>query len=256
MLQPGQRLGLISTGSAICWPITVVAICLSLASPAVCGAKPISSNAAMLSAAVRPFSARPPAPRTRPWAAAAWPAAAPRPPSRTRNSPSSSPPHSFRGEDRSAGPPRSASLDGSAGVDRQLRAGDVPRLVGGQEQDGVRDVQRIDEADPKGFRPANAGSASSSVGFSRSGRKSLYVVSFRVMPGHSQDTRLAGRRQKSSAAQWLRRARARGLPLARERLRSRRRRSHDVADGGQARKVRVVRCRPCRADVPRGMVEP
>src|SRR3954454_20479137 len=49
--------GLISTGSETSWPITVVPIRLSPASPAVCGAKPISSNAAMLSAAVRPFSA-------------------------------------------------------------------------------------------------------------------------------------------------------------------------------------------------------
>src|SRR4051812_15372888 len=49
--------GLISTGSETSWPITVVAIRLSLARPAVCGAKPISSKAATLSAAVRPFSA-------------------------------------------------------------------------------------------------------------------------------------------------------------------------------------------------------
>src|SRR3954468_117171 len=48
--------GLISTGSATSWPMTVVAICLALASPAVCGAKPISSKAATLSVAVRPFS--------------------------------------------------------------------------------------------------------------------------------------------------------------------------------------------------------
>src|SRR4051812_45265369 len=49
--------GLISTGSETSWPITVVAIRLSLASPAVGGANPISSNAATLAWAVRPFSA-------------------------------------------------------------------------------------------------------------------------------------------------------------------------------------------------------
>ena len=48
--------GLIITGREISWPMTVVAMCLALARPAVCGAKPISSNAARLSAAVRPFS--------------------------------------------------------------------------------------------------------------------------------------------------------------------------------------------------------
>ena len=48
--------GLMITGREISWPITVVAMFLSLARPAVCGAKPSSSNAARLSAAVRPFS--------------------------------------------------------------------------------------------------------------------------------------------------------------------------------------------------------
>jgi hypothetical protein len=48
--------GLIRTGREISWPMTVVAICLSFASPAVCGAKPSSAKAATLSSTVSPRS--------------------------------------------------------------------------------------------------------------------------------------------------------------------------------------------------------
>ena len=44
------------TGSEICWPITLVAIARSARCPATCGAKPISRNAASLSAIVCPRS--------------------------------------------------------------------------------------------------------------------------------------------------------------------------------------------------------
>src|SRR4051794_6759873 len=136
--------GLISTGSETSWPMTVVAIRLALASPAVCGAKPISSKAATLSAAVRPFSA--PA-TSAPYTPLGRRRLARRCASATVSNQEFaivvSSPFPLAGRAGSAGPPRGASLDGRAGVDRQLRAGDVPRLVGGQEQDGVRDVQRI-----------------------------------------------------------------------------------------------------------------
>src|SRR3954451_20505843 len=137
--------GLISTGSETSWPITVVARRLALARSAVCGAKPISSNAATLSAAVKPFSA----PAT---SAPYTPLGSPRLARRCASATVSnqefaivlSSPFPLAGRTGSAGPPRGASLDSGAGVDRQLRARDVPRLVGGQEQDGMRDVQRID----------------------------------------------------------------------------------------------------------------
>ena len=49
--------GEISTGSEICWPITVVAISRVAGSPATCGANPSSENAATLSRTVTPASA-------------------------------------------------------------------------------------------------------------------------------------------------------------------------------------------------------
>ena len=45
------------TGSEIGWPITVVAMSRAAGSPATCGAKPSSENAATLSRAVTPCSA-------------------------------------------------------------------------------------------------------------------------------------------------------------------------------------------------------
>ena len=48
--------GLISTGMDSDWPMTVTPMFRSLASPAVCGAKPSSAKAARLSALVRPRS--------------------------------------------------------------------------------------------------------------------------------------------------------------------------------------------------------
>ncbi len=48
--------GLIRTGIDMAWPITVTPMFRSLARPAVCGAKPSSAKAAMLSSTVRPRS--------------------------------------------------------------------------------------------------------------------------------------------------------------------------------------------------------
>ena len=44
-------------------------------------------------------------------------------------------------------------LDGAAGVDREGDAGDVPGLVGGEEQHGVRDVDRFYPFDGQGVQP-------------------------------------------------------------------------------------------------------
>src|SRR5580693_2236665 len=134
----GERITGMDTG----WPSTVVARSRCLANPATCGANPSSPNAATLSASVAPCS-----------------------------DPATTDQYTDFGNRFLARRSASATvsshplpiavlpglLDHLAGVDGQRDAGDVPGLVGGQEQDRVGDVRRLDPRDRQGVQVLEPG---------------------------------------------------------------------------------------------------
>src|SRR5580693_7636807 len=134
----GDRITGIDTG----WPSTVTDRSRAAGSPAACGANPSSPNAATLSLSVAPCS-----------------------------DPATTDQYTDFGSRLRARRSASATvsnhplpiavlpglLDHLAGVDGQRDAGDVPGLVGGQEQDRVGDVRRLDPRDRQGVQVLESG---------------------------------------------------------------------------------------------------